>query len=160
MGAPRVAPEEEAGLRAAAEEREVGTDAGRKTRRSRSRSGADDRDAIVTSEGDVEYYETLDGPTREGQGSARGETEPPEVEDANVVRLFLNLGRRQGVRADELSRFIVSDGQLEAAEIVRVDVRDRYTFVNVVPDAADRVLERVSGKTLNDRTLRVERAKS
>ena len=102
---------------------------------------------FTTPDGDIEYWETIDAPA---DNSGAGVDE---------VRLFINLGRRQGIKGSELGQFLQEVAQLSGGQVGHVQMRDNFSFVNVSADAADAVIEKATGQTYNDRELRVERAK-
>jgi superfamily II DNA/RNA helicase len=109
----------------------------------RTRRGAEEQGAFTTPDGDVEYWETIDD---------RKETE-------GTVRLFINLGRQQGVRLPELYEFVLSEAGLAKDQMEKVQVRNSFSFFNVPAEIADSVIEKLSGKSCADREVRVERAK-
>lgn len=75
------------------------------------------------------------------------------------ARIFINLGKRQGFRAGDLARLLQDEAGLEADEVGRIQVRDSFSFASLPDGRADTVIERLSGKEIEERTLRVERAK-
>jgi ATP-dependent RNA helicase DeaD len=77
----------------------------------------------------------------------------------DVGMLFLDLGRRDGVRIGELARLVREVGELERDQVGRIRVRDRHTFVEVPLDKLDQVVERLNGHVFRDKPLAVERAK-
>jgi ATP-dependent RNA helicase DeaD len=74
--------------------------------------------------------------------------------------LYLNLGKRDGVRVGEVVRLLQESCELAQADIGRVRVRDRYTFVDVPEERLETIIAALSGQTLNDKALAPERAKS
>lgn len=130
------------------------------------------QESITTADGEVEFFETLDVPTeqdqgrsdegRKDQGRSRREREP-QAEAAPVAegmaRLYVNVGRRHDVRAEDLTSFFQIAGELSADDIGSVDQRDRHSYVAVRDELADAATERLSGKALHGRTVRVERAR-
>jgi ATP-dependent RNA helicase DeaD len=78
---------------------------------------------------------------------------------ANVGMLFIDLGRRDGVRIGELARLVREVGELERDQVGRIRVRDRHTFVEVPLEKLDHVVERLNGHVFRDKPLAAERAK-
>ncbi|HKU41610.1 MAG TPA: DbpA RNA binding domain-containing protein, partial [Polyangiales bacterium] len=74
--------------------------------------------------------------------------------------LFLNLGRRDGVRVAEVARLLRESCELSRAEVGRIRVRDRYTFVDVPSERLDSIIAALRGVTLHDKPLAPERAKT
>ena len=73
--------------------------------------------------------------------------------------LYLNLGRRDGVRINEVARMLRDHCSLTRAEVGRIRVRDRYTYVDVPQERLDSIIENLSGHTFHDKTLSPERAR-
>jgi ATP-dependent RNA helicase DeaD len=74
--------------------------------------------------------------------------------------LFLNLGKRDGVRVAEVARLLRESCELSRAEVGRIRVRDRYTFVDVPSERLDAIIAALRGVTLHDKPLAPERAKA
>jgi ATP-dependent RNA helicase DeaD len=88
--------------------------------------------------------------------------ESPEggrLDDQPSAVLYLGVGRRDGVRVSEIARLLREEGKLRRAEVGRIRVRDRHTFVEVPDDKLDGVAEKLRGQSLRDRALSPERAK-
>lgn len=81
------------------------------------------------------------------------------AEDSLFGVVYLDLGRRDGVRIGELARLVREVGELERDEVGRIRVRDRHTFVEVPKDKLDHVVEKLHGHVFNDKPLAAERAK-
>jgi ATP-dependent RNA helicase DeaD len=74
--------------------------------------------------------------------------------------LFLNLGKRDGVRVAEVARLLRESCELGRNEVGRIRVRDRYTFVDVPSERLDAIIATLRGLTLHDKPLSPERAKA
>jgi ATP-dependent RNA helicase DeaD len=74
--------------------------------------------------------------------------------------LYLNLGKRDGVRVGEVARLLRESCELSRAEIGRIRVRDRYTFVDVPEERLETIIQTLSGQTLHEKALAPERAKT
>jgi ATP-dependent RNA helicase DeaD len=92
--------------------------------------------------------------------------QPPRDElprdDANAALngiLFLDVGRRDGARVSEIARIVREVGELRRAEVGRIRMRDRHTFVEIPEDKLEHVVERLRGHAFGDKTLSPERAK-
>ncbi|HMI94395.1 MAG TPA: DbpA RNA binding domain-containing protein, partial [Polyangiales bacterium] len=82
--------------------------------------------------------------------------------DANAVLngiLFLDVGRRDGARVSEIARIVREVGELRRAEVGRIRMRDRHTFVEIPEEKLEHVVERLRGHAFGDKTLSPERAK-
>ena len=81
-------------------------------------------------------------------------------ETRDEVRLYVNLGRKDGVRVGDLNRLFQEQGGLERGEIGRIRLRDKHSFVHVPTDRAEAVIAALSGHDHGGRELKVEPAKS
>jgi ATP-dependent RNA helicase DeaD len=77
-----------------------------------------------------------------------------------MATLYLNVGRREGARPGEISRFLREVGGLGREQIGRIRIRDKHTFVGVPVEQVEAVLQAVTGRTLFDREVVAERAKA
>jgi ATP-dependent RNA helicase DeaD len=96
---------------------------------------------------------------REGRRDERRRDEDDDEEDEGHVRLFVNVGRRDGVRVGDLNRLFQDEGGLDRESVGRIRLRDKHSFVSVPEEKADAVVETLSGKSFAERELKVERAK-
>ena len=85
---------------------------------------------------------------------------PLDTRDGSGARLFINLGRHQGLRAGDLCDFLSSEAGVDRDQVASIQVRSSYSFFNVPEKAADSVIEKLGGKSYADREVRVERAKA
>jgi ATP-dependent RNA helicase DeaD len=91
------------------------------------------------------------GPRR---GSAGG-----RPSDAAVTRLFVGIGRRAGLRPQDLVGAIAGESGLSAREIGAIQITDRFSLVEVPEPAADMVISALQRSTIRGRrpTVRRER---
>ena len=76
-----------------------------------------------------------------------------------AVKLFVNRGRRSGIGEDDL-RWALNEGAVipdDAIEAIRV--LERFSFVELDAEHAERAVERLDGTKLKGRQLRVELAR-
>ncbi len=81
-------------------------------------------------------------------------------DDEEAVFVYLNVGRRDGVRPGEIIRLLAEECALDKAEVGRIRIRDRHTFVGVPSEKVDDIVEQLSGKSAHDKELVVERARA
>lgn len=74
------------------------------------------------------------------------------------VRLFINLGEKDGFNAGKLVSFITESTDVEPNVIDRVTVREMSSFFNVPGDAAEYIVEHLSQKKHKGRKVRLEEA--
>ena len=87
---------------------------------------------------------------KESSGSSRGGN--------RYVRLFINLGEKDGLNAQKLLQFITESIDVEPNTIDRMTVRDMSSFFNVPGDAAEYIIEHLSSKKFKGRKVRLEEA--
>jgi ATP-dependent RNA helicase DeaD len=83
-----------------------------------------------------------------------------DASDALAGLLYLNLGKRDGIRVPEVAQLLESSCELSRAEIGRIRVRDRYTFVDVPEERLEAIIATLKGQVLHDKALAPERAKT
>ena len=74
------------------------------------------------------------------------------------VRLFINLGEKDGLNAQTLLKFITESTDIAPNTIDRMTVRDMSSFFNVPGDAAEFIMEQLSQKKFKGRKVRLEEA--
>lgn len=77
---------------------------------------------------------------------------------ARFVRLFINIGEKDGINPQRLVQFITESTDVEPNVIERVTVKDLSSFFNVPADAADYIKEHLSQKKYKNRKVRLEEA--
>jgi ATP-dependent RNA helicase DeaD len=85
--------------------------------------------------------------------------EHPEPPADGVVKLFVNRGRRGGIGEDDL-RWALTEGAVvpeDAIEAIRV--LERFSFVELGAEHAERAVSRLDGTKLKGRQVRVELAR-
>jgi ATP-dependent RNA helicase DeaD len=124
-----------------------------------SELGASSRDDAAFPEPDTSR--DLVAPDASSEFAADGWGEPwsQETHEHLSGLLYLNLGRRDGVRIHDVARLLRDTCGLARAEVGRIRVRDRYTYVDVPPERLDAIIESLTGQTFHDKTLLPERAR-
>lgn len=77
----------------------------------------------------------------------------PKSED---IRLFLSIGRRDGITPKSLVTFIKDTARVRATSIGDIDILENFSFVNITPDIKDKVIDKCMGKKLNKRKVNIE----
>jgi ATP-dependent RNA helicase DeaD len=76
-----------------------------------------------------------------------------------VVKLFVNRGRRSGIGEDDL-RWALTEGAVVPEDaITGIRVLERFSFVELAGEHAERAVERLDGTKLKGRQVRVELAR-
>jgi ATP-dependent RNA helicase DeaD len=103
------------------------------------------------------------GPAREhGAPETRGEVDVPDArpELPDMTTLYLNVGKRDGLEANDLAALLAAACELGSDDIGRVRVKDRHTFVGVPTERVEFVISSLAGHTIKNRALHVERART
>ena len=98
-------------------------------------------------------------------------TVPPEPPDSDpeesgqqaaeapaTVTLYVNVGRRDDLKASELGRLLRERTGLKRREIGRIRVRDKHSLVDVPEERAQDIIDSMEGAVLHERPLAMERA--
>ncbi|HEX6373146.1 MAG TPA: DEAD/DEAH box helicase [Longimicrobium sp.] len=72
------------------------------------------------------------------------------------ARLFVSLGERDGVRANDLVGAIAGEADIPGTAIGKIEIRDTFSIVEVPADAAGRVISSLNGTTIRNRSVRVD----
>jgi ATP-dependent RNA helicase DeaD len=81
------------------------------------------------------------------------------TEGSPTATLYVNVGRRDELKASELGRLIRDRAGLKRREIGRIRVRDKHSLVDVPQDRAKEVIDSMAGAMLGDRELEIELAR-
>jgi ATP-dependent RNA helicase DeaD len=82
-----------------------------------------------------------------------------EGAEAGMTRLFLNLGRADGIRPMDVVGGIAGEARIPGKSIGQIDIYDRWTYVDVPSADAERVLQALSGARLRGKAVRAEIAR-
>jgi ATP-dependent RNA helicase DeaD len=76
-----------------------------------------------------------------------------------VARLFFGLGRRAGIRPQDLVGAIVGESGISARDIGAIQITDRFSLVEVPEAAASKIIAALRRSTIKGRkpTVRRER---
>jgi ATP-dependent RNA helicase DeaD len=86
-------------------------------------------------------------------------TAGPAAEEGEMVELFVNVGRTDGVRAADLQKLLTDRAGLAREATGRIRVRDRHSFIGVPKEAVERAIAALAGQTLGGRALSAEVAR-
>jgi ATP-dependent RNA helicase DeaD len=94
----------------------------------------------------------------EPAGGAEAADRPAIVEANGHVKLFINRGSRSGIEEEDI-RWALSEGAvIPAGSIHDVRVLERFTFVDLDGDQAEKALDRLDGTKLKGKQIRLEYA--
>jgi ATP-dependent RNA helicase DeaD len=78
--------------------------------------------------------------------------------DAGMVRLFLNIGKKQGIRPKDIVGAIAGESGLSGKQIGSISTYDSYTFVDVPKGSDKEVLRSMKNVKIRGKAVRMERA--
>ncbi|HLE15130.1 MAG TPA: DbpA RNA binding domain-containing protein, partial [Anaerolineales bacterium] len=84
------------------------------------------------------------------------EQAPPT--EAGMVRLFVDAGRRSGVRPGDIVGAIANEAGIPGNAIGAIDIYDTFSFVDVPGEYLKQVLEGMSRATIRNREARIRLA--
>lgn len=95
--------------------------------------------------------------TENGNGK-QDEFDDTGAEEEGMVRLFINVGKKQNVRPGDVLGAIAGESGIPGKLVGSIDIHDRYTFVEVPRDVAADVLDAMKNVKLKGKTISVEPA--
>ncbi len=107
-------------------------------------------------EGQKSTRSTERGDSRRGEkgGSRRDKFSNDEV----TVRMFINLGKKDNLRYDEMREMIFRASKVSGHNIKDIDMKGVYSFFETDQKSAERILEGFHGVVSNGREVRIQKA--
>lgn len=78
--------------------------------------------------------------------------------EEGMIRLFINIGKRQGVRPGDILGAIAGESGIPGKLVGTIDLYDKYTFVEVPRSVASDVLDAMKNVKIKGKTINVEPA--
>jgi len=118
-----------------------------------------DKDELIRKLIWLQLKDTIDAYQQADDLNAGYEGKDKERSRGNrSVRLFINLGEKDGLNTQKLLQFITESTDIDPNTIERITVRDLSSFFNVPGDAAEYIVEHLSQKKFKGRKVRLEEA--
>ena len=76
-----------------------------------------------------------------------------------MVRLFINVGRAQRISVKDIISTIAIESDIPARDIGKIDIYDKFTFVEIPEDVAEKVLGAMHKNTIRGYKINVEPAR-
>jgi ATP-dependent RNA helicase DeaD len=92
--------------------------------------------------------------------AARSSSAPAPAAEGAQARLFVNLGKKHGVSADDLRTLLAGPVGGDTARIGSVSLRDSHAHVRVPEELADAIIGGVHGTSHADQSVTVERSRA
>lgn len=83
--------------------------------------------------------------------------EPEQIEEN--TRLFLSIGKLDKARAKDIIEFLDNTAGVKGKDIGRIDILDKFSFVDVPPALVDVILEKSKGQKYGKRKVNIEISK-
>jgi ATP-dependent RNA helicase DeaD len=74
-----------------------------------------------------------------------------------MVRLFITVGSRDGVRPSDLVGALANQGGVSSSELGKVEIRESFSIVEASPAVAETLIEKVTGTSIKGRRAIVRR---
>jgi ATP-dependent RNA helicase DeaD len=72
------------------------------------------------------------------------------------ARLFVAVGEKDGVGPGDLLGAIAGEAGVEGSLVGKIEIKDTYSLVEVIPDVADKIIKRLNGTSIRGRAVRVD----
>jgi ATP-dependent RNA helicase DeaD len=99
-------------------------------------------------DGDAEEIPSMAAPPREPGRDSRRPERRGGAAAPGVTRLFFGIGRRAGLRPQDLVGAIAGESGLKARDIGAIQITDRFSLVEVPDSAADQVIAALQRSTI------------
>jgi ATP-dependent RNA helicase DeaD len=96
----------------------------------------------------------------EPKGITERVCERSELQGYKMVRLFMTIGRKDKIKVTDIVKSISTEAGIPFNKIGVIKVLDRFTFVEVPEDLAERVIRSVDDIMMKGRRVRVQKAKT
>ncbi|QKZ12608.1 DEAD/DEAH box helicase [Spirosoma sp. KUDC1026] len=100
-----------------------------------------------------------DGGRGEGKYFDRDNQRAPRERDASMTRLMVSIGRKDYVRPGDIVGAIAGEANIPGNTIGSIDIFDKFTYVDVPKDVANRVVDAMEGNTIKGRRVNIEVAR-
>lgn len=84
---------------------------------------------------------------------------PERTRDANMARLFLNLGKKDRIRPNDIVGAIAGETGVPGKSIGGIDIFDNFSFVDVPQKDAEHVIRVMKNNTIKGKTVNMEISK-
>ena len=89
----------------------------------------------------------------------RDDKRVPREREANMTRLMVSIGRKDFVRPGDIVGAIAGEANIPGGSIGSIDIFDKFTYVDVPKDVANRVVDAMEGNTIKGRRVNIEIAR-
>jgi ATP-dependent RNA helicase DeaD len=100
-----------------------------------------------------------DGGSRDGGSRDSGAARPEREREANMTRLFLNLGKKDRIRPNDIVGAIAGETGISGKNIGGIDIYDNFSFVDVPTRDAEQVINGMKNNTIKGKSVSMEISK-
>ena len=93
-------------------------------------------------------------------GEVKEKPEEEHREKAGNVRLFMTIGRTDKIQVADIIKSISSEAGIPFHKIGKIDVYDKFTFVEVPQELSERVIQSVNDSIMKGKRVRVQQARA
>lgn len=86
--------------------------------------------------------------------------EKSEEEHYRNIRLFMTVGRKDKIKTADIIKSITSEANIPFHRIGKIDVFDKFTFVEVPKEFSDRIIRSVDDIMMKGKRVKVQQAKA
>ncbi len=115
----------------------------------------DESEDIIEDRTPLRSLDDLDEYERNRSRSGRGGRNNGRSGD-NVARLFINIGKNQGIRPGDILGAIAGESGMPGRMVGSIDMFDKYTFVEVPRELADEVLQAMKDVKIKGKNVHME----
>jgi len=96
--------------------------------------------------------------TRDGGSDSTAEEFGDTGAEPGMVRFFMNAGRKQRIKAKDIVRAIAEHTGLSSSNIGKIDIFDKFSFVEVPEASASEVFSLMNGARIKGKSINMEPA--
>ena len=102
--------------------------------------------------------EIIEEPSRKEARKSKKAKKGSTGAERGMVRLFINVGRKQRVQAKDIVGAIAGEAGISGKLVGTIDIYDKYTFVEVPKANAKKVLEKLKNVKIKGNKINIEKA--
>ena len=108
---------------------------------------------------DEPFYEKSKKQNYQGSNSGNSRNNNYNKSNADMVRLFINVGKNNKVRSKDIVGALANEGGIPGRSIGSIDIYDDFTFVDVPDEYVNDILDGMKNTKFKGAKLNIERAK-
>ncbi|MGD0281689.1 MAG: DEAD/DEAH box helicase [Dissulfurispiraceae bacterium] len=93
-------------------------------------------------------------------GEIKEQAPGEQAETKGMVRLFMTIGRKDKIKVPDIVKSIASEANIPYSKIGNIDVLEKFTFVEVPAELADRVIRSVDDMIMKGKRIKIQQAKA